>query len=719
MVDMIKEDVFNVIPITREERIKRLSEAVQTLKTEFVGLDTIIDEISESISSWYITPEIISRPVVISLWGMTGTGKSSVVRRLTQLLGLKNSTMFFDCGEYIADSKDISTNICETFGFDTDDYSGSDNGMCTLDYPVFVFDEFQYARTINDEGSEDVKSSIRPIWTLIDSGVLDVNDSYNWSYNQLVQFVEDLGSFVEMYPDIPVEKNEIKDPGNVELTLNSLGLLHYDRALPLSPASHKDEDDEEDDPFRPLKFIDSDKIKTIVRRLNKLETGLGMKVAQELTQTDLTTGQIYERLVEVKNSITRPKTINCQNALIFVVGNLDEAFDVAGDQNPDMDADMFYDITSRVTISDIKKALKQRFRPEQIARLGNNLIKYPTLTKESFQEIIKNEVARMLVEYKKVTGIEVTLAPNMYDLIYEEGVFPTQGVRPIFTTIGSILTPYLSKILMVSEGKVKEAEISVASDNFHIAKTQILIHLADKEFSYDHTLQLGAIRDPKSRKKRYCCSVHEAGHAVAYAALTGKAPDLIVAVSTDHGGFCTTYDKETQGEIDSRFDVDLNVKVDLAGYLAEHLFFDPKLCLMGAGSDLEEAWNTLSDAVQQIGYFEPVLFSNFMTETNTSISTGLSIRRECVSYGGRKVPVEDAMSLRFQDLTKETRELLEANKELIRRLALYLGEAGSMDSTKFMEFVADDHGGTLTPDEMEKIKETNSPEYYKSILEGK
>ena len=679
MVDMIKEDVFNVIPITREERIKRLSEAVQTLKTEFVGLDTIIDEISESISSWYITPEIISRPVVISLWGMTGTGKSSVVRRLTQLLGLKNSTMFFDCGEYIADSKDISTNICETFGFDTDDYSGSDNGMCTLDYPVFVFDEFQYARTINDEGSEDVKSSIRPIWTLIDSGVLDVNDSYNWSYNQLVQFVEDLGSFVEMYPDIPVEKNEIKDPGNVELTLNSLGLLHYDRALPLSPASHKDEDDEEDDPFRPLKFIDSDKIKTIVRRLNKLETGLGMKVAQELTQTDLTTGQIYERLVEVKNSITRPKTINCQNALIFVVGNLDEAFDVAGDQNPDMDADMFYDITSRVTISDIKKALKQRFRPEQIARLGNNLIKYPTLTKESFQKIIKNEVARMLIEYKKVTGIEVTLAPNMYDLIYEEGVFPTQGVRPIFTTIGSILTPYLSKILMVGEGKAKEAEISVASDNFHIAKTQILIHLADKEFSYDHTLQLGAIRDPKSRKKRYCCSVHEAGHAVAYAALTGKAPDLIVAVSTDHGGFCTTYDKETQGEIDSRFDVDLNVKVDLAGYLAEHLFFDPKLCLMGAGSDLEEAWNTLSDAVQQ----------------------------------------KDAMSLRFQDLTKETRELLEANKELIRRLALYLGEAGSMDSTKFMEFVADDHGGTLTPDEMEKIKETNSPEYYKSILEGK
>ena len=66
----------------RKEKIERLESAKVQLKTEFIGLDSIIDEIINSISSWYVTPEIINRPVIVSLWGMTGTGKSSVVKNL-------------------------------------------------------------------------------------------------------------------------------------------------------------------------------------------------------------------------------------------------------------------------------------------------------------------------------------------------------------------------------------------------------------------------------------------------------------------------------------------------------------------------------------------------------------------------------------------------------------------------------------------------------------
>ena len=62
-----------IVPEKIEDRIQKLKETVKVLKTEFVGLDEIIDKISQSISPWYVTPEIIKRPVVISLWGMTGT----------------------------------------------------------------------------------------------------------------------------------------------------------------------------------------------------------------------------------------------------------------------------------------------------------------------------------------------------------------------------------------------------------------------------------------------------------------------------------------------------------------------------------------------------------------------------------------------------------------------------------------------------------------------
>jgi ATP-dependent Clp protease ATP-binding subunit ClpA len=56
------------------------------LKTEFFGLDEIIDKVVKSIHAWYIFPEIITRPVIINLWGMTGVGKTQLVRRLVSLL---------------------------------------------------------------------------------------------------------------------------------------------------------------------------------------------------------------------------------------------------------------------------------------------------------------------------------------------------------------------------------------------------------------------------------------------------------------------------------------------------------------------------------------------------------------------------------------------------------------------------------------------------------
>ena len=65
--------------MTRSEKTKFLKEISKTLKNEFVGLDGIVDQIIQSVTPWYVTPEIITRPVIVSLWGMTGTGKTSIV----------------------------------------------------------------------------------------------------------------------------------------------------------------------------------------------------------------------------------------------------------------------------------------------------------------------------------------------------------------------------------------------------------------------------------------------------------------------------------------------------------------------------------------------------------------------------------------------------------------------------------------------------------------
>ena len=60
-------------------------EVIKTkLKREFVGIDDQINQIVDSIRTWYCFPETLSKPLIVNLWGITGTFKTSVLRRLVE-----------------------------------------------------------------------------------------------------------------------------------------------------------------------------------------------------------------------------------------------------------------------------------------------------------------------------------------------------------------------------------------------------------------------------------------------------------------------------------------------------------------------------------------------------------------------------------------------------------------------------------------------------------
>ena len=188
-------------------------------------------------------------------------------------------------------------------------------------------------------------------------------------------------------------------------------------------------------------------LRTIIRRLNNKSDALGSRVAKELISGEYTIGQLAERLEDIKKLAASSRKLDCSKSLVFILGNLDEAYKDSSDISPDIDADLFYDITSRVTTTDIKEALKERYRPEQIGRLGNNIIKYPTLSKDSFKKIIDLEIGRILDRFSEVDKIKVVFEQSMKDLLYSESVYPTQGVRPVLSSIDTLITPYLSKVV--------------------------------------------------------------------------------------------------------------------------------------------------------------------------------------------------------------------------------------------------------------------------------
>ena len=723
-----------LIPKTKELRQKKLDEAVKVLKTEFVGLDEIIESIKKSITPWYVTPEIIERPVVISLWGLTGTGKTSVVRRLTTLLGLTGKTVFFDCGLEAneSSSSSIAEKIEEVFDCD-DDLDSISSGYEKFGSAVFVFDEFQYARTIDEHGDELIKSPLRPIWTIMDSGKVNVSE-YRYDISRFSNFVDDLVSLAKMYPDIHVESGRVLDPGEVKLVLENIGLFYYGRDVSslIEGVQHielfpKEEENEEEDILRPLSLIDRDYLRTLIKRLNSYKQRLGFETLSELNNVN-TIIEFCRILEDAKKVITRPKELDCSKSLVFVLGNLDEAFGVESDIDPDMDADVFYDKTSKVSISDIKEALKKRFRAEQIARLGNNLIKYPSLGKKHFTEIIAKELLRVSEKFYESEKIRVGFMQGVLDLMYSEGVFPVQGVRPVYTTIGTLLTPLLSKIAIERTAEDKNVAIDLNNYSdlnekmFKIDKTELLITFLEsgRKIVEEIPLQLGELRNPERRLTRYINSVHEAGHAIVALYETGIYPTNIVSVSTGDGGFCNTYNPKKEGEIDSRGDVDSEVRICLAGYEAEKLVYGdyPEKCLMGSGSDISEAWNYFSDMAYKCGYFAPIAYSNYMAEQSSDgIPGGLSDNDSYVTHPYKPEVYGELQRMivtRFKELRRDTVIILQDEKKLLKEVSLYLGKNGSMGSKEFKEFVKK-YGNNLT-EEYIQGKQDLDKNWYRDVL---
>lgn len=740
----MKKNLENLtIPKTKELRQEKLDEAVAILKSEFVGLDDIIDNIKKSIIPWYITPEIIERPVVISLWGLTGTGKTSVVRRLVQLLGLTGKTAFFDCGLEANESSSgsIADKIEEVFDIEDDFDSLNSSGENKLGDAVFVFDEFQYARTIDENGCELLKSPLRPIWNIIDNGKVSVSE-YRYDITHFGNFVEDFKQFSKEHPEIKLDSGKVTSREEVKTVLENLGLFYYGRnvtellngddsaKVKVSKPFIKtnDDEDEEEDIFRPLRLLEDRDMRTIVKKLNAYKPRYGYEIITDLNNSK-NISEFSHILEKVSIIISKPKELDCSRSLVFILGNLDEAFKVKSDLNPDMDANTFYDKTSKVSISDIKEALKQRFRAEQIARLGNNLIKYPTLKKEHFIKIIKKELFRIADKFLETEGIKINYTENIIDLIYSEGVFPVQGVRPVYTTIGTLLTPLLSDILINRIAEDKEVTITLTKETdltekkLKIDKTSLSIIFGEsrKTVNIEIPLQLGELRNPERRLTRFINSVHEAGHAIVALHETGVYPVNIVSVATGDGGFCNTYDPKKEGEIDSRGDVDSEVRICLAGYEAENLVYGkyPEKCLMGSGSDIENAWDFFSEMAYRCGYFEPYSYTNHLTEESTAggipsgflDNEGLYVKHPYKEYNGY---LNEMVASRFSELRQDVVNILKDEKELLKVVALYLGENGSMNSDEFRDFVIK-YGNKLT-DKYVSSKLEEDKNWYEKIL---
>jgi len=599
-----------------KEKEERLINAQNQLKAEFIGIDSVIDSIISNIRVWYLFPEMVSKPLVINLWGLTGCGKTSLVNRLCELLEVNDRTVMYNLAKLDEDnSTELEDNI-------TENISNKERN------PVFIFDEFQFAATKSEDGKEkDNKTALKTIWELIDSGVFRAKIeryvmNHFLSILYLTSFLEKSGVTIQNGKLCGIDKvfgsqlkpGDDKDEKSIDDLLNTAQDM---RMLIDRYFNYDGKVIEEHDNTSCWCDIADRYIKNEPNLWFTAQTASTLFTIHNLTIDDNTLLMLFEdklKNLDMKGLLqllykfeTKSKGgyyHDYSGSLVFVIGNVDEAYTMSYDMNPDMDADQFHEITSKLSMVDIKEALQERFRNEQIARLGNIMLMYPSFSSENFNNIIKLRLGQYKKRVYDNFGINIEFDDSIIDVIYKDGVFPTQGTRPVFSSIYEIVETKLPRIVLQAYDNNKYEISSILmsyKENYVIADIKYNDSDKTNKFEFKQELKIEDLRKNKRDERQALTAVHESMHFVMYAKLFGKMPDKLVSncAAGNANGFMMP--PKDDNHFISKAEYLANIQVCLAGYVAEKFVFGDEEYTSGASIDLADATTYASEMVRTYG----------------------------------------------------------------------------------------------------------------------
>lgn len=600
-----------------------LENAKTILKSEFIGIDGTIDEILSNVSSWYFLSDIQDRPVIINLWGLTGVGKTSLIKRLVELIDFEHRYFRFDLGvkEGSYSFRESLSELCE---------NKDDSPL------IIALDEFQHSRTLEQVGlglKEINNDENRMIWELIDSGKVQYIDWMRgiWNFEEYLFKLEKL-------LNAGVEVKE--------------GLVTKGKNL------YRKELDESYEKGKPLRFISEDYYSNILEYAGEEMNLSLLKDVEKLLMTFTGRGSLLY-LNKILKIAKKPTERNFSKALIFVLGNLDEAYNMSGNFSADVDADDFHKQSLKITVPDIKQALKSRFRNEQIARLGNIHIIYPAFSKTTYLTIIKNELNKVCSSLESKLSLEISYDNSIIDLVYSEGVYPTQGARPIFTTIHQIFKSRMSFFLteLITQN-IEANHLKFSSNKNRLVCTYLLSTKIVLENDCLITTTLHDLRKSKKDDMQAIVAVHESGHVILSSLLLKTLPQVVYSITANANTKGETF-IEKAWEYTSRKEILQRVAVQLGGYVAEELIFGKENLTTGASGDIASMFEYLSTLYKNQGMGKsPILYGMPQSQDENNYHQYEEIEDEI------KEVVLSAYELAKNTLQKENKLLLALSDKL-------------------------------------------------------
>jgi cell division protease FtsH len=268
----------------------------------------------------------------------------------------------------------------------------------------------------------------------------------------------------------------------------------------------------------------------------------------------------------------------------------------------DTDADILHENSKKISIIDIKKALNRKFKPEQIARLGNNHVIYPSLSKKSFKELIQKKLEEIKSKFIELSSIDIEYDNTVYSAVYQNGVFPTQGVRPLFSTINLLVENIMPDFLLKAlEDKSNNIKLSIDVDSSHAVGSYII-----NGHVIQHTKKVNLVINELKKKidmnSLAVVAAHEVGHAVAYMHNLKVVPIQICGNGVSNSdGFVVPHIIEYTKDLLYK-----KIQIFLAGKVAEEIIFEDSNASAGCAADLNAATSTACDIVRDYNMHDTV-----------------------------------------------------------------------------------------------------------------
>ena len=661
-------------------RLARLPEVASYLKAKFVGIDHVIDSIITKVTYWYLYPERATRPLVVNLWGMTGVGKTDLVRSMRDLLGFSSMYLEITMSDHSGDDTVLG------------EVSSGCSRLSSGQPGILVADEFQRFRTKDGEGDPVRGLSYKDLWQILSDGILVNHCSYSAIYRLMgtLKWSPSSGFTAKKGKESVSDVDEYSDekilegPGSADMVESLLGFPLGSSADPLKVGLPRDVD---------ALVYAGQKLMT----LDKVLTDQG--VVHERNVHGILSG-IYKVMVSELGSDHLAIKDDFTKALIFIIGNLDDLYQGAiGAVSPFIPANYVREKSYNITVPEVKSELGKLFFPEQVARLGNVHITYPALGDEHYAEI-----ARRIIE-SVANGLRqqypgLVVDKSVEDLVVRNGVYPTQGVRPLMTTAGDVLSEAVTLLTQVHPEGYSGGPLTLAYDTVG-AKLTIKSSVSSKK-TVSGSLPFEGDKDRILRKVRESVgyletiSVHESGHALMSYATSGVLPERVLVLDGHAFNIFPSNYHTTFGLTISR------IMMSLAGVAAVKSVFGLQRVDSGHALDLQGATDSVVELIRQQGLARELATRFSIKELPASIPAASSYTHVTDSRSKRTSLVLSDMTAEaaFVDAVlvqagKEVEHILKKHDKALKVLAYHLSSELFLDHNTIKKIL--DKGG-VKPD---------------------